>query len=80
MSELKKDEITGLFYYENLPDIFRIGTLEDFSNLKQMIQDKKPFLMLSYVTGRYECYRVSFFFEVHKLNPWLNDNKVFVLK
>jgi len=78
--EIKKDEISGLFYYEKLPENFRIATEKDFENIENVIEVMKPFLILGENWQVYQCYRATRNFSLKKIKYYLDNNLIFVLK
>ena len=78
--EIQQDALTGFFYYDQLPENFRLALLSDFNNLSNCIETRKPFLVQGFYSGRFECYRVQLWFRVEKIKEWLEQGRVYVVK
>lgn len=63
-----------------LPDNFRVAIKEDFIHMGK-IQDKQQYYIQSYYTNHYELYTIhKDWFDMDRLQPWLNDKRCFVDK
>lgn len=70
----------GFKYYDLLPEGWSLASVDDFYNNKQLLIMNKPYLVQSFHTNKYEAYRSKSKNIIQKLNPWLEDNRVFVIK
>jgi len=80
MVEVKQDELTGFFYYEQLPENTRLATVADFVDMNNCIAISKPFLIHGFYTNTYDCFRVYPGFKIEKILPWLNEKRVYVFE
>lgn len=90
--KLKNDEC-GFPYSEQLPENFVLATPEDFFqnvSVKNWVGEHHhfevalrldfPFAVLSFHSGLYELYRVREYFDPDKLEPWFQENHVFIYR
>lgn len=77
--ELEKNKL-GMEYYESLPDKYRLAEADDFYAESGKLIVGKPFLVHSYYDDKYQAYRTSDSFTINKIKPWLDDERVFVLR
>lgn len=76
--EIKTDK-NGFKYYEEIPEGWRQATVEDFYDKSGRFIINKPFLVKSYHTETYQCYRSHNISLLQKIKPWMEDGRVFVL-
>ena len=80
MSEtIKKDENTGIFYYDELPDTVRPATLEDFFQNNSFIIGKW-FIVHGFYSNKYECYKTKLGECYVMVLQFLNYNRIYVKK
>jgi hypothetical protein len=75
-----KTDNSGFKYYEELPPLTRVATINDFINIKECVKKQKPFLIHSWHTNKYECHRVKTEFFLQKIKPWLDEGRIFVFE
>ena len=75
MSELKQNK-NGLYYFDDLPDKYRLATLNDFTEPEERI----PFLVLGFSWPVYQCYRLTDSSDLDQIRKWIEMKRVFVLK
>lgn len=69
------------YYYDHLPEEFRIAAHEDFYNDDGKLLTGKAYLVKSYHNGeKYQAYRTTSTFNIRKIAIWLDDSRVFVLR
>lgn len=69
-----KTSDNGLFYFESLPEDYKLATWDDF--LKA--EERTPFLVLGNIWQVYQCYRASSETNMDYLKEFINENRVFV--
>ena len=67
----------GIPVYRDQPAGTRVATEEDFIKNGQ-IQVGKWFLLKNYHSGFYEAYKIKEDHSNDRVQPWLNDNRIFV--
>lgn len=75
-----KTDANGCQYYETLPEGWRIAYTDDFFDRSGNFIKNKPYLVQSFHSGKFECYRSRSKDLVQKLKPWMEEGKVYVLK
>lgn len=70
-------ETAGIFYYESKPDNIRIAKKDDFFK-NGLPNIKMWFLIHGYHENHFEAYQVKNDFDINKILPWLNDNRIYV--
>lgn len=73
----KIDEVTGLPYYDHLPEGFRRATMGDMKN--GYFKHKAPYLLQSFHNSNYYPRRVKIIFNQEDL-PWLQAGRFFIYK
>ncbi len=73
----KQDEY-GFWYYDGLPGNVRKAVASDFYNKEGMLKLGMPYLVESYHQVIFWAFRVMDVLTMAKLQPWLDDGKVFV--
>jgi hypothetical protein len=77
--EIQTDQ-NGFKYYESLPEGWKAASESDFFNEDDLFIIGKPFLIHSYHSNRFECYRIRSKESFARLRPWIDDGRVYVLK
>lgn len=77
--EIKTDP-NGFKYYDSLPEGWKPAVEDDFVNKDGLFIIGKAYLVQSFYSNKFECYRSRSKDLVQKLEPWMEEKRVFVLK
>lgn len=75
--EPKKDD-NGFFYYDQVPENFKVADRDDFFTDDEKLITKKAFLVQGFYDPKIYANRTKPGFDVNKLEPWLNNGRVYV--
>lgn len=75
--DIKRDEFE-FPYYESQPPGTRVAIRDDFYDDSGRLVIKKPFLVRSWYSGKYEAYRMRGLSTMEWIEVFLIENRVFV--
>lgn len=69
--------IAGIICYKSQPENTRLATKEDFF-LNGKLKMGMYYLIHAYHDNDFEAYKVNSKFNIKNIEPWLNNNRVFI--
>lgn len=73
-----KQDNNGFWIYDQLPPGIRLAAVNDFYNKEDQFYTGLAFLIQSYYSHKFECYRTISKSSFKNLGAWIQDGRVYV--